>query len=98
MRPRTDPWEDDDDDDDDDDKLFMWNGWPARGVKPYFHSGPLSEILTIANHTPRAGFEYARNLGSDCIEWSCAVLITTTPRRYIRENCFKHFGIWNKIT
>ena len=55
MRPRTDPWGDDGDDDDDDDELFMWNGWPTRGVKPYFYSGPLSEILTIANLRHAAG-------------------------------------------
>ena len=31
----------------DDDELFLWNGWPMKGVKPYFQLGPLSEILTI---------------------------------------------------
>ena len=40
---------DDDDDDDDDNELFLWYGWPTKGVKPYFQPGPLSEILTIAN-------------------------------------------------
>ena len=30
--------------------------------------------------TPRAGFEPAQNLSSDFVEWSCAVVITTTPR------------------
>ena len=29
--------------------------------------------------TPRAGFYPAQNLGSGLIEWSCAVVITTTP-------------------
>ena len=38
-----------DDDDDDDDELFLWYGWPTKGVQPYFQPGPLSEILTIAN-------------------------------------------------
>ena len=38
-----------DDDDDDDDELFLWYGWPTKGVYPYFQPGPLSEILTIAN-------------------------------------------------
>ena len=41
--------DDDDNDDDDDDELFSWYGWPTRGVLPYFHKGPLSDILTIAN-------------------------------------------------
>ena len=31
--------------------------------------------------TPRAGFEPAQNLSSGLVEWSCAVVITTTPRR-----------------
>ena len=30
--------------------------------------------------TPRAGFEPAQNLSPGLVEWSCAVLITTTPR------------------
>ena len=32
--------------------------------------------------TPRAGFEPAQNLSSGFVEWSCAVVITTTPRRH----------------
>ena len=36
------------DDDDDDYELFLWYGWPTKGVSPYFQPGPLSEIL-IAN-------------------------------------------------
>ena len=30
--------------------------------------------------TSRAGFEPAQNLSSGLVEWSCAVVITTTPR------------------
>ena len=37
------------DDDDGDDELFLWYGWPMKGIYPYFQPGPLSEILTIAN-------------------------------------------------
>ena len=37
------------DDDDDDDELFLWYGWPTRGVYLYFQPGPLSEILTVVN-------------------------------------------------
>ena len=29
---------------------------------------------------PRAGFETEQNLSSSLVEWSCAVVITTTPR------------------
>ena len=43
------PFDDDDDGGGDDDELFLWYGWPTKGVKPYFQPGPLSEILTIAN-------------------------------------------------
>ena len=32
--------------------------------------------------TPRVGFEPAQNLSSGLVEWSCAVVITTTPRRH----------------
>ena len=35
--------------DDDDDELFLWYGWPTKGVYAYFQSRPLSDILTIAN-------------------------------------------------
>ena len=34
--------DDDDDDDDDGDKLFLWNGWPTKGVIKYSQPGPLS--------------------------------------------------------
>ena len=39
------------------------------------------------SHTPRAGFEPAQNLNSGLVEWGCAVVITTTPRRVITPNC-----------
>ena len=39
--------------------------------------------------TPRAGFEPAQNLSSGLLEWSCAVVITTTPRRHY--HCWKNF-------
>ena len=43
-----------------------------------------SSPLRISN-TPQAGFEPAQNLSSGLVEWSCAVVITTTPRRYNLE-------------
>ena len=36
--------------------------------------------------TPRAGFEPKQNLSSGLVEWSCAVVITTTPRRHISHS------------
>ena len=39
---------------------------------------------------PRAGFEPTQNLGSGLVEWSCTVVITTTPRRQLwRESTLK---------
>ena len=32
--------------------------------------------------TPRGGFEPAQNLTSSFAEWTCAIAITTTPRRH----------------
>ena len=29
--------------------IVLWDGWPTKGVEPYFMPGPLSKILTIAN-------------------------------------------------
>ena len=55
----------DDDDDDDDEvnnELFLRNGWPTKGVKPYVQQAPLLEILTIAN------------LHSESRIWTCAEL------------------------
>ena len=41
--------------------------------------------------TPRAEFEPAQNLSSGLVEWSCAVAITTTPRRYkLRHKYLKY--------
>ena len=41
--------DDDDDDEDEDDELFLWYGWPKKGVYFYFQPELLSKILTIAN-------------------------------------------------
>ena len=38
--------------------------------------------LSRISDTPQAGFEPAQNLSSGFVEWSCAVVITTTPRRH----------------
>ena len=44
--------------------------------------------------TPRAGLEPVQNLNSGLVEWSCAVAITTTPRRlycYYQTSDLSHF-------
>ena len=38
--------------------------------------------------TPRTGFEPAQNLSSGLVEWSCVVVIITTPRRHLWP-CYK---------
>ena len=57
---------DDDNDvnnDGDDDELFLYNGWPTKGVHPYLQSEPLLEVPTIeTSNKPQAGFEPAHNL------------------------------------
>ena len=87
--------DDDDDDDDDDDadgELSLWYGWPTKGVYPYFQPGSLSEILTITNLRHAASRvwicaepEFRLEVENEVLssEWSCAVVITTTPRRHI---------------
>ena len=35
------------------------------------------------SNPPRAGFEPAQNLSLGLVEWSCAVVITATPRRFV---------------
>ena len=42
-----------------------------------------SSPLQISD-TPQAGFEPVQNLSSGFVEWSCTVVITTTPRRLIK--------------
>ena len=39
--------------------------------------------------TPQAGLEPAQNLSSGLVQWSCAVVITTTPQRHckISDKC-----------
>ena len=49
------------------------------------------------SNTPRAGFEPARNLSSGFDEWSCEIVITTTPLRclwFIMQLCFVCETTW----
>ena len=49
---------------------------------------PAGTIVRDPHHrespTRRAGFEPAQNLSSGLVEWSCAVVITNTPRCHIK--------------
>ena len=67
-------------------------------IKLYFHRTVWKSFIYIHTYTyiyiyiyiyisrisdmPRAGFEPAQNLSSGLVEWSCAVVITATPRRH----------------
>ena len=50
--------------------------------------------------TPRAGFEPALSLSSGFVEWSCAVVITTTPQCYycVREWLKINFNMYDVIS
>ena len=71
-------------DDDEDDKLFF--GMVDRREAFILISSrdhcQRSSPPRISN-TPQAGFEPAQNMISGFVEWNCAVVITTTPRRHI---------------
>ena len=61
--------------------------------------------------TPQAGFEPAQSLSSGLVEWSCAVVITTAPRRHCKARLWSssiviwvtqvfgdlHSGPWNVL-
>ena len=53
--------------------LFLRNGLPTKGVQTYFQSGPLSQILAIAD--PRAKLKPLQNLSSGFDEGNYAVVI-----------------------
>ena len=46
----------------------------------------------------RAGFEPAQSLSSGFVEWSCAVVITTTPRYLLAVKKFYAFQFWFCVT
>ena len=49
--------------------------------------------------TPRAGFEPAQNLSSGFVEWSCAVVITTTPQCHKRHaHRHKRCTLWYPLS
>ena len=46
---------------------------------------------------PRAGFEATENLNSRFVEWSFAVVITTTPRHHMDDSKYCSGGIQGKF-
>ena len=78
---------DDDDDDDDDDViwLFFCDMVDQQKVFNLIASPDHCQRSSPSriSHKPRAGFEHSQNLSSGLVEWSCAVVITSTPRRHI---------------
>ena len=73
----------------------------GRKAERHFQPGPLSGMLTIANFRHAAGRIWAcAEPVSGFDEWSCAVVITTTPRRhrqFFLSGSFlqiKHFETW----
>ena len=66
----------------DDDELFLWYRWPTKGVYSLISSRGCcqrSSALQISNLS-RVGFEPVQNLSSGLVEWSCTVVIMTTPQ------------------
>ena len=90
-------------DGDDNDESFLRNGWPMNGWSFSLVISPVhcqrfspSRIFD----TPRATFELAQNLSSGFVDWSCAVVITTIPRRRYRRSVWmrnrKYLRGWGK--
>ena len=58
-------------------------GWPTKTFNLISSRHKLSEILTIANFRHAASRIWGcENLSSGLVEWSCVVMINTTPQRY----------------
>ena len=49
------------------------------------------------SNTPRAGFELEQSLSSSFAEWSCAVVITTTPRHHRGINKVKKYDPFSRM-
>ena len=57
-----------------DDELFLWYGWPRKGLISSRDHCQRSSSSRIPD-SPRAGFEPVQNLSLGFVEWSCAVVI-----------------------
>ena len=59
---------------------------------------PAGTIVKDPHHreslTRRAGFEPAQNLSSGLVERSCAVAITTTPQRHLKNLKIEKFSVY----
>ena len=55
-----------------------WKAFSLISSRDHYQRSSPSRI----SDTPRAGFEPPQNLSSGLVEWSCAVVITTTSRRH----------------
>ena len=62
--------------------IFLWYGWPTKsvGLISSRHHCQRSSPSRISD-TLWAGFESTQNLSSGLVEWSCAIVITTTSKR-----------------
>ena len=80
--------DDDDDDADDDaedeDQLFRKNGWPTKGVKPYFSRDHCESFSTLQTCNS-AGIEPAVNLSLGFVKWRYVVVITTALQCYVER-------------
>ena len=82
----------------DDDAFFSRNGWPTKRVKPYFQSGPLSKILTIAKSPTRR--KNAQNLRRTFLFILSAIYLKLTMTIYkkLQKDVYMEHGIqeWTK--
>ena len=77
----------------DDNELFLWHGWPTKCIKCLISSWDhcqRSSPSRISNML-QTGFEPGQNLNLHFVEWSCAIVITTTPRQYNLFSCCNLF-------
>ena len=63
--------------------MFLLYGWPTKDITlfPVATNCQRSAPLQIFNML-QAGFEPVENLSSGLVEWSCAVVINTTPQHH----------------
>ena len=59
----------------------MVDQWKAFSLFSSWDNCQRSSPLRISD-TPQAGFEPAQSLSSGLVEWSCTVVITTTPQHH----------------
>ena len=69
------------------DELLLRNGWPMTDVKPYFHPGPMSQILNVANLSHAASRIWTYAELDFRLYWMklcsrCKVVVITTPQRH----------------